>query len=176
MPISSVRLCRLLALAWALTVVAGALACAGTGSDPDAGVEDDPDLEACEHMADGPAVDVTAAASVTEAPSVSTAHTRFDVTLLDDGAGMYTGSVTYEADEAGDHAVYLDADLPLTVYDVAGAELPVEGSDPVSACAEVAIKKTVELPVGTVELRLGPSSASEVSLVVEGAAHDEEGE
>ncbi len=142
------------------------LACGGDSEDSAA--EEGPATEACEHFAEGPAEAVTAAATEAEAPSVTFAHTRIDVALVDFEGGQ-GGYVKYEADEAADFLFFLGAaDLPFEV--VGGA---FESSADVSECAEVAVALTAELEVGPVVLKIGPTSATQVQLVVEEAAGDD---
>lgn len=159
-----------------VVVAAGAastsVGCADGGDgDDDAGEEEDITEVACEHMIEGPASahDATTSAPF---PDVTAEHTRHDVALVD-VAGGKGGSVAYEAASETDYAVFLSVDIPIAFYDSSGAELAVEESAAVDACDEVAVQKTVELPVGTVELRLGPTTETSVSLVIEAAGgHD----
>lgn len=56
---------------------------AGTGTGSGGGPHEDLDEEACEHLADGPFADVTAADSTSGAPDVSAMHTAHRITLVD---------------------------------------------------------------------------------------------
>lgn len=149
------------------------VACASDGSTDDAGEEEDPIVEACEHMEDGPNA-THLAAQMAPYADVTAEHTRHDVTLIDDG-GQNGGSVIFESGEAVDYLVFLDRDTPLAFFDASLASLPIEDSVNVTSCDAVAVQKTVEFPVGTVELRFGPTSETTVRLVIEEAhgMHDD---
>lgn len=150
------------------------LGCPGAGEGEGEG-EEDPVFEACEHMVDGPDVDVTATLVLAGSPDVSDPHTRYDVVLVDDQGGAKVGSVAFGAAEATDHTVFLNADIPIAFFDGAGAPFEIEESiTDVAQCTEVKAGHTVEFPVGTVEIRLGPTAESSVSLVIEAGAHDHE--
>lgn len=139
-------------------------ACGEDSEDPSA---EGPAAEACEHFADGPSQAVTAAATEADAPSVTFAHTRVDIALVD-FEGAMGGYVKYEADEAADFLFFLDsADLP---FELIGGSF--ESSAEVDLCDEVAVALTADLAVGPVVLKIGPTSATEVHLVVEEAAHE----
>lgn len=152
------------------TLLALALvACDDHGHDDDGHAS--PTEEACEHMKDGPARPVTAAAEREGAPAAAFEHARADITLatVEGGNGGY---VSFPADEATDYVFYLSAAVPFAVFDATGAAIELEASEPVTACGEVAIAHTVPLDVGTVFLYFGPTEATTVSLVFEHADDD----
>ena len=128
------------------------------------------DEETCEHMANGPAVAVMATADETGAPDVSTAHTRHDVGLVDDGNGMFVGVVSFAADEATDFVVAVDRDVPVALLDGTMPEM----TEAIDRCTDVLRHDTFELPVGTALFRFGPTSEDQVRIVIEEAAHEHE--
>jgi len=128
------------------------------------------DDELCEHLQEGPAESVTATATG-EGPLVAADHTRYDVTLVA-VAGGNGGSVGFAADEAGDFVIALDGAVPLVLTDSSGATVAAETTATSSeACTEIRGRYVVELSVGTYQLTFGPSSVSQVGLVVEHGAH-----
>lgn len=133
------------------------------------------DVEACEHLQEGPAVAVTAAATADgAAPTVSEPHKRYDVALVD-VAGGKGGTVTFAAAEEGHHALYLSADVPVEVRDGSGAVVAFEKSaTSVSSCTEVKSKRELELGVGTYRVTFGPTAVPSVSLVVEHVGEEHE--
>lgn len=136
----------------------------------------DIDEEACEHFTDGPFNPVAATADATSAPLVGAEHTAHQIALPSDGA-MNGGFVAYESSEATDIVFFLDADVPLEIRDGSGMIVPVEAScEPMAcsdACDTIRGRHVVPLTVGTFSLELGPTAASTVALVHEGAGHTE---
>lgn len=156
----------------AALVLFGSIACDEHDHDHDE--HGSVDEEICEHMAEGPSIAVMAAAAeALDAPDVSTEHTRHDIGLSDDGSGSFVGFVSYAASEAGDFAVAVDRDVPVSIAAVSGsamAEATGAGS-----CADVFRQDTFDLAVGTVVFQLGPSTEDQVRVVVEHAGeHSEE--
>jgi hypothetical protein len=142
------------------------LAFAGCGDDD---THDDAaaDAEGCEHLQDGPSAAITAATAAAGAPSVDDDHRRYDVTLVDVTGGK-GGVVKFAASAAGVHVIFLDADVPLFITDAAGAPVAIEESASSStACADIRGKHVVELGVGTYNLTLGPTTSTQVGVVVE---------
>lgn len=135
------------------------------------GEGEDPAAEACEHMADGPDIDVTAGGDFATAPDVSEPHTRHDVTLIDVVGGK-GGSVTYAASETTDHLLFLDASVPVAFFDGTSTPIVIEDTSE-DICAGIPVSHTVELPIGTVEIRFGPTTEESVSIVIEAGAHDD---
>ena len=127
--------------------------------------------EACEHGADGPFEDVTAGADPTGAPSIAFEHTGVRITLSEAAR-----VVKFEAAEATDYTFFFSKNVPVVFTDSAGATLPIEATEAVDACAEIAVQHTIELPVGTVFLTFGASPEALITAVVEeaGAAHTHE--
>lgn len=147
--------------------VALSLVLAGCGGAP----APESDVEACEHLQQGPAVSVTAAVSAdSTAPSVSEPHKRYDVALVSVPGGK-GGTVTFASADEGHHVLYLSADVPVEVTDSAGTAVPFESSaSSVSSCTEVKSARGVDLGVGTYRLTFGPTAAPSVSLVMEFSA------
>ncbi len=134
--------------------------------------------EACEHMADGPFESVTATTDAASGPSIAVEHSRVDVTLVDDGNGMFTGFVTFPAGEEAEFAFFLSADVPFTITDSGGTEVAAEETNgPLDACAtDVLASMVYDLEVGTYTIEIGPTSETEVGIVHEeaGGEHDHE--
>ncbi len=146
----------------------------GTDNEEDS---EELEIEGCEHMKEGPNVGVDAGADQAAAVDATAEHTRVDITLaaIEGGNG---GFVTYEAEGEGDYVFFLDKDVPLTITDAQGTALEIEESGPVDLCTEVVIHHVVELPLGVVNIQIGPTTETTLSMVVEaGGEHDhEEGE
>ncbi|MFP2905167.1 hypothetical protein ACLESD_08940 [Pyxidicoccus sp. 3LFB2] len=138
----------------------------------DAEEEEGADVEACEHLQEGPATPVTATLTGTP-PAVGNDHRRYDVTLVD-GTGGKTGSVSFAATEATDYIIFTSADVALTVRDAGGATVAIEESTKSSTeCTEIKGRHVVPMTVGTHTLTFGPSSTGSVSIVIEEAAHED---
>lgn len=153
-----------LSLVLSLSLLAG---CGGTAAPEE-------DVEACEHIKEGPGVSVTAAKDASATlPTVNEPHKRYDVSLVAESTGgARSGLVSYASTAEGDYALYLSADVPVEVTDSAGAAVAFESTTgSISSCTEVKSKRVVELGVGTYTFRFGPTSQFSVSLVVESAAH-----
>lgn len=149
------------------SVVAFALACGGTTTP-----EPSPDAEACEHLKEGPATPVTAAA--TNGPAVSNDHRRYDVTLAETG-GQRGGQVTFAATEQSDYVFFLGKDIPVTFANASGGAVEVESVEKSSTeCTEIKAKHTVPLDVGTYTLTFGPTTETTVGVVIEETAHANE--
>lgn len=127
--------------------------------------------EACEHGADGPFEDVTAGADAAGAPSIAFEHTGVRI-ALSEAARV----VKFEAAEATDYVFFFSKDVPVVFTDAAGTTLPIEATEAVEACAEIAVQHTIELPVGTAFLTFGASPEALITAVVEeaGAGHTHE--
>ena len=150
-------------------------ACDSDSGTPDAGGVDTPEAMtpaegACLHAANGPATAVTAVAfGEASPPDVSSGHTRYDITLVPGDGGM-GADAAYAADEATDFVFFLGRDVPHAFLDAGGEPVVPEHTEPVDACTELAVHSLVELGIGTIRLRIGPTEADTVSLVVEEAA------
>jgi hypothetical protein len=154
-----------------LGLAVGGPACGGgdnqsadAGSPQDGG--DPLDLEGCEHMTEGPFLDVTAGSDAATAGEVKSDHHAYRVAV----AAAQAGYVTYAAGAAGDHVFFLDANAAFAVQDDQGAAVAVAATvTDFTACTAVNVKHTVALPsVGTYYLVLGPeAAATTVSIVIE---------
>jgi hypothetical protein len=150
-------------------------ACGSNGENPpefDAGQAQDGheslDEEGCEHLTEGPFVDISAGADAPSAAEVKTDHQAYRVALT---AGQ-VGFVKLTASDAGDHVLFLDTHLLLELQDDQGTFLPITSSaSSITACAEVKGWHIFELPgAGTYFLKLGPgpdTEATQVILVIE---------
>lgn len=135
-----------------------------------------PAEEACEHTKEGPFQDVTATAAADGAPSATFEHTAVRITLVAEGNDntQNVGYVTYQADEAAEFAFFLSAEVPMEITDANGAAVEIEESADVAECGEVAKQHNADLEVGTYTLKIGPTTETTVSLVVEEASHEGE--
>ena len=79
---------------------------------------------------------------------------------------------TYQADEAAEFVLFLSVDVPMEITDANGAAVEIEESADVAG-AEVA-SNTTRPEVGTYTLKIGPTTETTVSLVVEEASHEGE--
>lgn len=151
----------------AVFVVVSALA-AGCGSDTP---QPSADAEGCEHLKEGPATAVTAAATEDAAPEIDSDHRRYDVALTSISGGM-GGFVRYAASEAADFVFFSSADVPVQFLDATGTMVAPETSAKSSTgCVEIKGRHVVPLEVGPYTLQLGPTTVTSVSFVVEEAAH-----
>ncbi|RKH57863.1 hypothetical protein [Corallococcus aberystwythensis] len=141
-----------------------ALLAAGCGGDDED--EAHADEEGCEHLQEGPAVNVTAAVSGA-GPAVSNDHKRYDIALVD-VAGGKGGTVSFAVSEATDYVLYASTPVPVKVTNGSGATVEFEESSNSSTlCTDIQGRYIVPLTVGTHTLTFGPSTLSSVSLVIE---------
>ncbi|RKG93634.1 hypothetical protein D7V97_39835 [Corallococcus sp. CA053C] len=142
------------------------------GCGDDAEEEGSVDEEGCEHLQEGPAVNVTAAVTGM-GPAVSNNHTRYDI-ALGDVAGGKGGAVSFAVSEATDYVLFTSAAVPVKVTNGSGATVEFEESTNSSAlCTDIQGRHVVPLTVGTHTLTFGPATLSTVSLVIEeGGEHD----
>lgn len=127
------------------------------------------DIEACEHLKEGPAVAVQAVSPSATAsiPNISEPHKRYDITLVASGS-EFVGKVQYNSAAASEYIVFLNQDVPLTLFDTNNARVSIENSATGSAeCAEVKGRHLVDLGVGTYTLSFGPTTVSSLSVVIE---------
>ncbi|MNT76776.1 hypothetical protein D3C72_2158230 [compost metagenome] len=90
---------------------------------------------------------------------------------------QYTGHVLYNSKEEADYVLFFDQDVNLEVKDAEDVAVDIETSASSSvACGTVKARYVVPLGVGLYTLKLGPTAASTVSLVIEESAHDEHDE
>ncbi len=128
-----------------------------------------PESEACEHLA-GTASKAVAALTVADADQladVSTAHTRFDVTLPADASGTYAGYVKFLAPTKGDYLLVANAAVPLQVIDSAGVSVAPTSTSSTGACSAVATQLVLPLGVATYRVKIGPHSKATVGLLFE---------
>lgn len=137
----------------------------------------DPVEEACAHATDTPTEVEAAPDPMESAPGVSAGHTIYRVTLVERSlaAGEFGGFVRYTASEAGEYAIFVSVDVPLTVTTDDGAAVALEVSTPVEACIELERRHDVTLEAGTYFFEFGPTLEPELSLIVESAGdhHDD---
>lgn len=134
---------------------------------------ENPDVEGCEHLQEGPSTAITATTGPTGAPAVGADHRRYDITLGSGVAG-HTGSVSFAAAEATDYIIFTSVDVPLVITNSSGEEVEIEESTKSSeSCTEIKGRHVVPLTVGTFTLNFGPTSASSVSIVIEEASHED---
>lgn len=141
--------------------------------------EESPAEEACIHIQEGPAAATTAEATATGAslPSVSTPHTRHDITFVtgDDFGDERGGYVRYEASESGDFTFYLGADVSMELSSGDTVLMAESMESTLAACEEVKSTYTFELQGGTsYTIKFGPTQEIALGLVVEhaGEEHD----
>lgn len=152
----------------ALTILI--LACvpaAGCGEHREHGHEN-PNAEACEHLKEGPAVAVSAAAAAsTDAAKIGNDHKRYDVTLVDVTGGK-GGFVSFAAAKEGEYILFTSAPAKLNVKSAAMADVAAESSAAsVTECTDVKGRHVYDLKVGTYVIGIGPETADKVSFVVE---------
>ena len=119
--------------------------------------------EACEHMADGPNSTTTAGATAEEAVDTDTdtwLHKRNDIELTADG-DQFVGYLTFEVSTAGDHEVFTDGAVELSIGDAT-----VSAASEVSECTEVEFLYDADLPVGE-HLMTIRADRQNVQLVIE---------
>jgi hypothetical protein len=155
-----------------------ATACGGHGDGDGHGDGHDdamPEVDACEHMIEGPEQAATAVADMSaDAPDVGEHHTRFDIALVAGASGMYAGHVDLVVEEAGISDLFLDADVPVNVSSASGSEVMAHHAQTnITECTEVSVGLGYQLGVGTYRVGFGPTTAQSVSVVV---ILEEEGE
>jgi hypothetical protein len=131
------------------------------------------DVEACEHLREASGTAVTAATDGAGAPAVAPGHERYDVTLADVTGGK-GGFLAFPVDAAGDHVIFMNAEVPLVVRDGAGQAVePEESAASSTACPEIRARHLFHLEVGDHLIELGPTTGDSVSLILEEAGgHD----
>lgn len=133
--------------------------------------DENPDVEGCEHLKEGPASAVTAAATATGAMAIAADHKRYDVSLVDVTGGK-GGVVTFAAAKEEDYIFFLSADVPVKFSAGGMAIAPESMAKSSPTCAEIKARYVVPLKVGTTQLDLGPTTQTSVGIVVEAAAHE----
>ena len=125
--------------------------------------------EGCEHMKEGPSKTITASLASEAMPvDASTEHTRYDVTLVA-GDMQNGGVVRIVVDSAGDHYLFLNKDVPVSMTRVGGDVVAPEKSEgAVAECSSDILKHYVfELEVGTYDLTFGPAGDTDIRFVFE---------
>lgn len=156
---------KLIRSMFAMALLFGTVAC-------DSHDDEDLDEEGCEHLEEGPAVAVTAAADDVSAPAIADDHKRYDIALID-VAGGKGGKVKLEA-EAGDHIFFMNADAPLVVKALAtgAAVAPEEVAKSSATCAAIKARYVIAFPAsGTYVLDFGPTTLTAVGVVIEPHDH-----
>ena len=149
----------------------GASALAGCGEDDHE--HEDPDVEGCEHLTEGPFQAVTATAATTGAPAVADDHKAYTVTLPA-GAGGNAGYVAFAVPAVNQYLFFTDQAVTATFTTSAGTPLTAQSSTSSAACTAIKGRHVVALDVGTVNLQLSSPTATTVNLVVEPALVDHE--
>jgi len=141
-----------------------------TTEDPTAELE----LDLCERLAEGPAAALTAGDSTATAADAGAMHTRFDVTLHDDGAGGHRGYVSFPADEDTTYALVVGGDATFVVRDAFGAEvapsLAETGSD---HCALIGTWAQIPVGVGTYVVEIHSATLALVPFVYAEPGHED---
>jgi hypothetical protein len=156
-------------LAYLLLTGVVATACGGHGDGHGDGHDDaTPEIDACEHMIEGPEQAVTAVADMAaDAPDMGEHHTRFDIALVAGADGMYAGHVDLVVEEAGISDLFLAADVPVNVWNPSGSEVTAHHAQTnITECTEVSVGLGYQLGVGTYRVGFGPTTAQSVSVVV----------
>ena len=120
---------------------------------------------ACDHVGDSPLSVIADAVASVDAPDISQAHTNYEVSFTEVDGGL-GGAVTFGADESGDYALVLSADVPLTLSDASGDALTLEETM-TSPCDQGGVGYVYLLSLGTTQIEFGPTSDTSVELVVE---------
>jgi hypothetical protein len=135
---------------------------------------EDPDVEGCEHLTEGPYTTITATAASTGAPAIAADHMAYTVTLPAGGAGN-SGFVSFAAADAVPMIFYTDQTVTAAFTTSAGAPItPTQTGTSSAACAEIMGRHVVPLEVGTAFLQLSSPTVSSVNVVVEPALIDHE--
>jgi len=126
------------------------------------------EVEACEHLAEGPAAPVVAAAAgAAGAPAVSDDHTRYDITLSAAEGGA-SGVVEFASEAAGEHSFFFNAEVGLQVTGPDGAVLTADHTHTSSTlCSDIKLWAVYDLDVGTYALQLTTPEPGTVALVIE---------
>jgi hypothetical protein len=131
------------------------------------------DVDACEHILEGPASSITASANETGAPLVSNDHRRYDLSLIN-GADGKGGSISFAVAEANDYTLFLTGEVPVNLKDANGQRIEVVASGTGSSeCSEIKRRHMFALAVGTYSITFGPTAEGSVSLVIVAADHED---
>lgn len=141
------------------------MGCAGEGEETDL------ETAFCEILANGPETSVTATDSADGAPEAFVEDAAVEIALLE-VEGQYEGFVSFTTDEAGSYAIGLSDDVPMEVLDADGGSIAIDQSIDGAACADLAVRHTVSLELGTYTLSFGPTDVDEVKVVAEESDDD----
>jgi hypothetical protein len=130
-------------------------------------------VEACEHLAEGPAASVTAGAVADDtAPLVADDHKRYDIALTET-AGVNSGFVRFAVDHEAEYIFFVDQQTTLEFTDAAGnAVAPSAEVTSSTECTDIKGKVTVDLGLGTYFIEVSSDAATLVGLVIEEVAHE----
>lgn len=159
-------------LSWIAILGLGlAVACADP-ADMNGEEEESPDVDACEHLNDGPFIDVTPTetATVDNNAVFAAEHTAYRVDTS--GTAAFT---SFSSDEAAEFYLYIDSPTAtVTVWqDDAMTEVTAEESVTSSAdCAQVEGRFTYDLEVANYFLQVEDNTAANVLVYLAEADHD----
>ena len=124
----------------------------------------------CPHFTYGDAQPRTAAASDPgEEATIAAVHQRYDIAL---DAAASPGLMDFQAGLPGDYYFMLAADVPFELRAEGVVVAPNGSVAPGDECPEAAMVHAYTLEIGTYELRLGPTSATSVTMVAHLAGQD----
>jgi hypothetical protein len=155
--------------AWAVVALLGGFGCLGACGDSE-DAHEVIESWACDLFADGEATAVTAGTQG-EAPPALLLDRLYDVTLpaLAEDNG---GDVTFELGAAR-YLLYVSEDVPAALFDAADDEQPIDlAENPFEHCSQVAAEYRYVLEAGEFTLRLGPTPAASVHLILTEDAAD----
>jgi len=153
----------------AIIIAVGSLVVAGCGDEHQ---EENIDEEGCEHLTQGPFVNVTAGAALdVTAPAIAADHKAYNVALADGKVGY----VSFASSKEGDIVLFLDRDVAVAVSDAKSTAVAIEESSKSSAaCKDIAGRHVVPLGVGTYYIAFGPvTGATAFQVVVEPLEHED---
>lgn len=130
----------------------------------------------CGHLVGGPFESVNAAPDATDAlgpdHNATFEHTAV-TTMLISGAGF----VHLDIEEEGEFAIGLSSNIPLSFTHEGAAVTPEESFQPPSnLCSDLAIVHVIDLEAGEIVLEFGPSSESDIVMVVESLGEHDHGD
>ncbi|MBX2802957.1 MAG: hypothetical protein KTR31_35065 [Myxococcales bacterium] len=140
-------------------------ACGGSATDTDL------ETAFCELLENGREKDVVATATATDAPEVAFDNRQVEIELVG-SPGAYSGYATFTPDEPGHFAMGLGQNVPFEVQTASGEVLPWAAEVVGAACADLAVRYTVELAQVPHTLFFGPGDAEEIDFVAEESNDD----
>ncbi|MEA3286521.1 MAG: hypothetical protein U9Q77_04010 [Candidatus Marinimicrobia bacterium] len=137
------------------------------------------DTHVCEHLMDGPSIDLLTVTSLSQAIDSLDAddeyrvqaqlHTRYDLELLEDSTGLFSGMIPYTpVGGSADHILYMNQAVEVSVLNAASNEALIahEVMDHSDDCDEIAYKGIFELDQDvTYVLSFHQVSTSSVSVL-----------